>query len=89
MNTEKKIEQCLRAAPKPPAPDGLLDKLQADVSAQDIKTQRSPLRGSGPARQGQKTRCAPALLPGIVYQGNCQSSEYCNKYRKIQTSRSL
>jgi len=44
MNTEKKIEQSLRAAPKPPAPDGLLDKLQEDVSARDIKTQRSALR---------------------------------------------
>ena len=45
MNTQKKIEQCLRTAPKPPGPDGLLDKLQADVSAQDIRTQRSALRG--------------------------------------------
>jgi len=44
MNTKKKIEQFLKAAPKPTAPDGLLDKLQADVSARDIKTQRSPLR---------------------------------------------
>ena len=44
MNTKKKIEQCLRAAPKPPAPDGLLDKLQADVSARDIKVWRSALR---------------------------------------------
>ena len=44
MNMQKKIEQFLRAAPKPPAPDGLLDKLQADVSAQDIKTHRSSLR---------------------------------------------
>ncbi|MGD8883109.1 MAG: hypothetical protein PVI82_14530 [Desulfobacterales bacterium] len=44
MNTQKKIEQYLRAAPKPPAPDGLLDKLLADVSAQDIKTHRSSLR---------------------------------------------
>jgi hypothetical protein len=44
MNTKKKIEQHLRAAPKPLAPDVLLDKLQADVSAQDIKTQRSSLR---------------------------------------------
>lgn len=43
MNTEKKIEQYLRTAPKPSAPDGLLDKLQADVSAQDIKTQRSAI----------------------------------------------
>ena len=44
MKTQKKIEQCLRAAPKPSAPDGLLDKLQADVPAQDIKTHRSSLR---------------------------------------------
>ncbi len=44
MNTQKKIDKYLKAAPKPPAPDGLLDKLQADVSAQDIKTHRSALR---------------------------------------------
>jgi Tol biopolymer transport system component len=44
MNMQKKIEQYLRTAPKPPAPDGLLDKLQADVSVQDIKTHRSSLR---------------------------------------------
>ena len=44
MNMQKKIEQYLRAAPKLPAPDGLLDKLQADVSLQDIKTHRSSLR---------------------------------------------
>jgi len=44
MNMQKKIEQYLRAAPKPPAPDGLLGKLQADVSVQDIKTHRSSLR---------------------------------------------
>jgi len=44
MNTKDKIEKCLKSAPKPPAPDGLLDKLQADVSAGDIKTQRSALR---------------------------------------------
>ena len=43
MNTKKKIEQSLRGAPKPAAPDGLLDKLQADVSAQDVKTRRSGL----------------------------------------------
>ena len=44
MNMKNKIEHCLRAAPKPTIPDGLLDKLQADVSAQDIKTHRSILR---------------------------------------------
>jgi len=44
MNTQKKFEKYLRAAPKPPAPDGLLEKLQADISVQDIRTRRSPLR---------------------------------------------
>jgi len=44
MNTQKKIEQCLRAAPKPQVPDGLLEKLQMDLSARDIKTHRSLLR---------------------------------------------
>lgn len=44
MNTEKKIEQCLKAAPKPPAQDGLLDKLQKDIARGDIKTRRSALR---------------------------------------------
>jgi len=44
MNSQKKIEQCLRAAPKPAAPDSLLDNLQADVSDQNIKTKHSSLR---------------------------------------------
>ena len=44
MNTEKKIEQCLRAAPKPPAPDNLLDKLQKDVTLGKIKAPQSVLR---------------------------------------------
>lgn len=43
MNIEKKIEQCLKAVSKPPTPDGLLDKLQADVSYQDIEKQRPVL----------------------------------------------
>ncbi|MHC4105177.1 MAG: hypothetical protein ACYSR9_09565 [Planctomycetota bacterium] len=44
MNTQKKIEQSLRAAPKPQVPDGLLNKLEADLSAGDIKKERSALR---------------------------------------------
>lgn len=44
MNTRKKIEQCLRAAPKPPAPDDLLDKLQNDVALGEVRTKRSALR---------------------------------------------
>ena len=44
MKTQKKIKQCLKAAPKPPAPEGLLDKLQAAVPIRYIKTHRSSLR---------------------------------------------
>ncbi len=44
MNTQNKIDRCLKAAPKPPAPDGLLNKLEADLSAGDIKKGRTALR---------------------------------------------
>ena len=37
MNTEKKIEQSLRAAPKPPAPDGLLKNLQDNITLEEGK----------------------------------------------------
>ena len=43
MSAKKRVEKCLKAAPKPQAPDGLLDKLQADVSVRDINVQRSAL----------------------------------------------
>jgi hypothetical protein len=44
MNTQKRIERCLRAAPKPPAQDSLLDKLQKDVALGEINTRRSALQ---------------------------------------------
>ena len=44
MNTEKRIKQCLKAAPKPPTPDSLLDKLQGDVSFGEVTAQRTALR---------------------------------------------
>jgi hypothetical protein len=44
MNTKNRIEQFLRAVPKPPAPDGLLDKLQADISVPNMNVPRSALR---------------------------------------------
>lgn len=43
MNTQKKIGQTLRSAPKPPVPDGLLDKLQKDVIFGKIKAPQSAL----------------------------------------------
>jgi len=44
MNTQKKIEQCLRIAPKPAAPDGLLNRLQEDVAAGEIKKRVTVIR---------------------------------------------
>ncbi len=43
MNTEKRIEQCLKAAPKPSVPDGLLSKLQKDITPGRIQTRPSLL----------------------------------------------
>jgi len=43
MNMQKKIERYLRVAPKPPASDSLLERLQADISLRDVKTRRSSL----------------------------------------------
>jgi len=75
MNTQKKIERYLRAAPKPPAPDGLLDKLQADVPVQDIGTHRSALRrwfaptggAISPWRVAAATTIAIAVLLPLTY----------------------
>lgn len=44
MNAKKRIENCLRAAPKPPIPDGLLDRLQNDAALGEVRTKRSVLR---------------------------------------------
>ena len=37
MNIKKKIERYLQAAPKPPAPDGLLNRLQEDAAVTNVK----------------------------------------------------
>jgi len=44
MNTQAKIEQFLRTAPKPPAPNSLVDKLRRDVILREIKTRQPALR---------------------------------------------
>lgn len=44
MNTKKKIERCLRIAPKPPVSGGLLDRLRQDFSATEIKARSSAIR---------------------------------------------
>ncbi|MHC4169445.1 MAG: hypothetical protein ACYSWQ_21060 [Planctomycetota bacterium] len=43
MNAEKRIEQCLRAAPKPAVPNDLLDELRENVSVSKSEARRSVL----------------------------------------------
>ncbi len=44
MNTNKKIQKCLSAAPKPTAPNGLLDRLKQDIYATPIEKSTSAIR---------------------------------------------
>jgi hypothetical protein len=44
MNTKEKIEQCLRAAPKPQAPENLGHRLERDACAAEFETAGSPIR---------------------------------------------
>ena len=44
MNTDKKIEKQLKAAPRPSTADGLLSRLQADVTLGNAKMQPTALR---------------------------------------------
>lgn len=44
MNTNKKIQKCLSAAPKPATPNGLLDRLKQDVHATPIEKAPSAIR---------------------------------------------
>ena len=44
MNTEERIEQCLRAAPKPPAPNDLMNKLRKDIILKEVEARGSALR---------------------------------------------
>ncbi len=93
MNTEKKIEQYLRAAPKPSAPDDLLNKLQMDVSTGDIKTQRSALRKwfapSGgsilPWRIAAAAAIAILVLLPLAYAGSKIIKSYFVEVEVIET----
>ena len=44
MNAEERIEKCLKAAPKPPIPGGLLSRLQRDVRLGEADARPTVLR---------------------------------------------
>lgn len=44
MNVQERIDECLRAAPKPAAPEGLLSKLHKDVAVPAAKKRRALVR---------------------------------------------
>ena len=68
MNTQKKIEKCLKSAPKPAAPDGLLNRLQEDVAAGEIKKRVTVIRGWFAPSGGQISlwRVAAAVAIAIL-----------------------
>jgi Tol biopolymer transport system component len=44
MNIEERIEQCLRTAPKPHAPDSLMEKLRKDIILREAENREPALR---------------------------------------------
>ncbi len=68
MNREEKIEPYLRAAPKPPAPESLLNKLRNDIVLRAAETRPSALRRwFAPSGEGiSRWRTAAAAVVAII-----------------------
>jgi hypothetical protein len=70
MNTKKKIKRYLRAAPKPPAPDDLLDRLKNDVATKETKIHSFNLRKwfapSGDSISLKRVVAAAAIVIAIM-----------------------
>ena len=93
MNIQKRIERCLKAAPKPPAQDGLLDKLQADVSVPNINVQRSALRRWFAPTSGRISRwrvaTAAAIAIAVLLPLGYGANKLVRKYRFIIETRQV
>lgn len=66
MNMQGKIKNCLRAAPKPPVPDGLLDRLRADVAVRRADTHVGVVRRWFAPTGGAISRWRVAAAAAIV-----------------------
>ena len=84
MNTKKKIEQYLRSAPKPPAPEGLLDRLGKDVVATEFGAYRSVLsRWFAPTGQSisvWRVAAAAAIVIGLMLPISYGAAKVIKKY---------
>ncbi len=83
MNADEKIEQRLRAAPKPPAPAGLVDRLQTDVSVTGINAQRSALRRWFASPDGRVSRWRVATAAAIALALVLPLSYGANKLKRV------
>jgi hypothetical protein len=92
MNTEKQVEQYLRAAPKPPAPRGLLDKLQEYVTLTEGKQRDSIIHRWFASADGQISRwrlaaaiaiAAMVLIP-LTYAGGKVIKTYFTEGPKVK-----
>jgi Tol biopolymer transport system component len=70
MNTERKIERYLKAAPKPSEPDRLLERLQANIPNRDIKSKHSILRRwfapTGGSISGRRVAAAAVIAIAVL-----------------------
>jgi hypothetical protein len=90
---KKQIEQHLKAAPEPSAPDGLLDKLEADLTVRNIRKRRSALRRwfvpSGefvsPLRVAAVVAIAAMVLLPLAYAGSKVIKSYLVEVNVIET----
>ena len=84
MNARKNIEQYLRAAPKPPAPESLLDRLRNDVAATEVKARHSVLhRWFAPTGQSVslwRVAAAAAIVIGLMLPISYGAAKVIKKY---------
>jgi len=70
MNMQKRIEQNLSAAPKPPAPEALLDKLKNDLALEGLEAKPSGLRrwftSAGGAVSGWRVAAAAIIAIAVL-----------------------
>lgn len=70
MNTERKIERYLKAAPKPSEPDRLLERLQANIPNRDIKSKHSILgrwfAPTGGSISGRRVAAAAVIAIAVL-----------------------
>ncbi len=93
MNAEERIKQCLETAPKPSAPDELLNKLQRDVTFGQAKARRTALRRWLAPSEGRlslwRVAAAAVIAISVLLPLSYGASELMNLYHLRFESRQV